>query len=297
MDDEIKICPLRTSEEMKQVEELQQLIWPDTKIDIIPIHLLMAVSHNGGSILGAMKGQKVVGFLFSFLGTGIGRKGQVAIENLKHCSHQMVVHPMYHNQGLEYRLRLAQRLVVMEQGLSLANWKYDPLLCLDAHLNIRQLGAICSQYIRDEHDSMEDDLNVDLPSDRFKAGWWVTTDRVTSRLEGTHRLLDLADYLDAGTQVLNPAVIGDRDLLHPAEKWVAPEGDLALVEIPDDYQLMKKIDIGLAITWRLQTREIFEGAFNAGYVVTDFVSMQDERSPHSYYVLANSERTLVGDED
>jgi len=34
MDDEIRIHPLQTSGEMKQVEELQQLIWPGSKIDM-----------------------------------------------------------------------------------------------------------------------------------------------------------------------------------------------------------------------------------------------------------------------
>lgn len=297
MDDEIKIRPLQTSGEMKQVEELQQMAWPGSKIEIIPIHLLMAIAHNGGSIIGALEGEKVIGFVLGFLGTDTGRMDQVTVEGLKHCSHQIGVHPMYHNQGLEYRLKLAQRLAVIEQGISLITWRYDPLLCLDAHLNIRQLGAICSHYIRDAYDSMEDDLNVDLPSDRFQVDWWVTTARVVSRLEGTRRPLNLSDYLDAGTQVLNPAIFGDKNLLHPTERWVSPEGNLVLVEIPENYQLIKKIDIGLAKAWRLHTCEILEGAFNSGYIVTDFVSMRDEQLPRSYYVLAHSERTLAGDED
>ena len=297
MDDEIRIHPLQTSGEMKQVEELQRLIWSGSKIDIIPIHLLMAITHNGGSILGALKGEKVIGFVLGFLGTGTSRMDQVANAGLKHCSHQIGVHPMYHNQGLEYRLKLAQRLAVMEQGISLITWRYDPLLCQDAHLNIHQLGAICSHYFRDAYDSMLDDRNVDLPSDRFQVDWWVTTVGVVSRLEGTRRPLNLTNYLNAGTQVLNPAILGDKDLLHPAERWVAPEGNLVLVEIPEDYQLMKKIDIRLAQTWRLHTREILEGAFNSGYIVTDFVSMRDEQLPRWYYVLAHSERTLAGHED
>ena len=297
MEDRIRIRPLQTSGEMKQVEELQQLIWPDAKIDIIPIHLLMAIAHSGGFILGAVEGEKVVGFVFSFLGTGFGCQGQVAIDTLKHCSHQMVIHPMYQNRGLEYRLRLAQRLAAMEQGISSITWRYDPLNCQQAHLNIHQLGAICSQYIRDEHHSLEDDLDVDLPSDRFLVDWRVTSARVISRLEGTHRQIDLADDLDAGTQVLNPAISGDKDLLHPAEEWLVPEGDLVLIEIPGNYPLMKEIDIGLAQTWRLHTREIFEGAFNSGYIVTDFISTRDEQPPRSDYVLGHRERALDGDED
>ena len=297
MDDEIRICPLQTSEEMKQVEELQQLIWPGTKVDIIPIHLLMAIGHNGGSILGALEGEKVVGFVLGFLGTDISRNDQLAMEGLKLCSHQMGVHPMYQNQGLEYRLKLAQRLDAMEQGINLITWRYDPLVSQDAHLNLRQLGTVCSHYIRDVYDSMSVDLNMDLPSDCFQVDWWVTTDRVVSHLDGSHSPRNLSHYLNAGTQVLNLAISGDKDLLRPAERWVAPEGNLVLVEIPEDYQLMKVTDIGLARTWRLHTREVLEGAFDSGYIVTDFVSMRDERPPRAYYVLANSERTLVGDED
>jgi len=297
MDDEIIIRPIHTSGDMKQVEELQRLIWPSSMINIIPTHLLMAIACNGGAVIGALEGEKVVGFMLGFLGTDTGGVDQVAMVGLKHCSHQMGIHPMYHNQGLEYRLKLAQRLAVMQQGISLITWTYDPLLCLNAHLNIRRLGAICSNYIRDAYGSMGDDLNVDLPSDRFQVDWWVNSTRVVSRLEGIRRQLDLTNYLDAGTQVLNPAMFGDKDLLRPVERWIAPEGNLALVETPADYQLIKKIDIGLARAWRLHTREVFEGAFAAGYVVTDFVYSRDEQLPRSYYVLAHSERTLARHED
>jgi predicted GNAT superfamily acetyltransferase len=65
-----------------------------------------------------------------------------------------------------------------------------------------------------------------------------------------------------------------------------------LVEIPSDFQILKKTDVGLTQAWQKHTREIFEGAFAAGYAVTDFIYLKDERRPRSYYVLSQGNEEL-----
>jgi predicted GNAT superfamily acetyltransferase len=69
--------------------------------------------------------------------------------------------------------------------------------------------------------------------------------------------------------------------------------ELIQVEIPADYQAIKSADPGLAMEWRMVTREIFEASFSAGYVVVDFVSHQTGEGLRSFYVLCSGDREEI----
>ncbi len=286
------IQPLTTIQEMFQLEELQRRIWPGSETDIVPAHILLTIAQNGGQLLGAISGEAVIGFILGFLGTDHSSPERVAMARLKFCSHMLGVHPDYRSQGIGYSLKVAQRQGVIEQGIRLVTWTYDPLVSLNAHLNIRRLGAVCRTYIRDAYGDMRDALNVGQASDRFQVDWWVTSPRVISRIEGSRPPLDLANFLAAGAEKINPASLGDDDLARPAESFREPQGNLALVEIPPNYDVIKEKDPGLASAWRTHTRQLFEAAFSAGYLVTDFVYLKGERLPRSYYLLSFGESTL-----
>jgi predicted GNAT superfamily acetyltransferase len=211
---------------------------------------------------------------------------------LKHCSHILGVLPEYSGRGIGFQLKAAQREAVIEQGVRLVTWTYDPLLSRNAHLNIRRLGAVCRTYLREVYGSMRDGLNAGDASDRFQVDWWVTSPRVTSRMQGKRAPLDLAHFLSAGAQKLNPANLGSDDFPRPSTSPASPDGMLALVEIPPGYPGLRARDLGLAQAWREQTRLIFTQAFSAGYIVTDFLHLKGERLPRSYYVLSHGEGTL-----
>ena len=152
---------VETPEELQQAEQLQRIVWPGSDTDVIPSHLLITAAHNGGLVLGAFLGDRLVGLLFGF--AGLSRVGSGW--RPKHCSHQMGIHPDFRNRGIGYALKCAQAQIVREQGLDLITWTYDPLLSANAHLNIARLGAICNTYLRDAYGPMRDGLNVwDLPS-------------------------------------------------------------------------------------------------------------------------------------
>lgn len=285
----IKVRVLSTADEMRAAEELQTLVW---QVDIIPGHLALALSHNGGFVAGAFDGDLLVGFVLGFIGTDINSPGRVAMARLTHYSHELAVHPDYRNRGIGYALKLAQREFVMEQGIRLISWTYDPLMSVNAQLNIRRLGAICSTYIKDAYGELRDGLNVDDQSDRFHVDWWVTSKRVETRLKKQRKLLDLAHFLSAGAKKVNPTRLDANGLLLPSEEIYHPEGTFALVEIPPNYQKIKTLDSGLARAWRAQTREIFLDTFKRGYLVTDFIYLREERYPRSYYLLSYGEGTL-----
>jgi predicted GNAT superfamily acetyltransferase len=292
MSDEIRTLALHSVEQMIQVEQLQRAIWPASETDIVPAHLLVTVARNGGVVLGAMLGERMVGFVLGFLGTDEGSPGRPALARLKHCSHMMGVHPDFRDRGVAYRLKSAQRQQVLEQGIRLATWTYDPLLSVNAYLNIGRLGAICRRYRREVYGAMRDGLNEGLPSDRFEVEWWVTSNRVSQRMDQKRKPLEFGHFLAGGAQQLAPAEIDDRGLPRPNPRPARPAGAVALAEIPSDFLGMKEIDLPLAAEWRAHSRELFEAAFAAGYMVTDFVHDRRQTPHRSYYVLSQGDSTL-----
>jgi predicted GNAT superfamily acetyltransferase len=289
---DVDVRPIKSFDDAHQIEDLQLLVWPGSETDVVPAHILLAITRNGGLVLGAFDGEKLVGFVIGFLGTDRESPNRPAMAQLKHHSHMLGVHPDYRDLGVGFRLKVAQRDFVNKQGIRLITWTYDPLQSRNAYLNIRRLGTVCRRYHREAYGEMRDQLNIGYPSDRFEVEWWITSSRVKSRIRGSRESLDLANFLGAGAVKINPAQLGSGDLLYPAEKTLPMEDMILLIEIPPDITKIKECNAELAIGWRLHTRALFEEAFSKGYLVTDFIYLKEERYPRSYYVLSHGEGTL-----
>ena len=275
---------LETPEEMAAVEELQRLVWSAPDIEIVPKDILLAIVHNGGLAIGAFVGSELVGASFGFPGFYQTPDGP----RLKHHSHILAVHPDWRSKGIGFALKRAQWQMVRKQGLDRITWTYDPLLSRNAHLNVARLGAVCDTYLRSEYGEMLDGLNAGLPSDRFQVDWWLNSQRVERRLSRRSRpTLDL-NYFRLAEATLLEACWNPGPMPCPPEEILLLSGILLLVEIPYDFQVLKAMDLALARDWRFYTREVFEEAFAAGYLVTDFV-LDEGRS---FYVLTLGETTL-----
>ena len=174
---------IETPEEMRLVEELQRVVWPDSETDVVPLHMLITAVHNGGLVLGAFVEEKMIGFVFGFPGLDTTPDGP----RPKHCSHMMGIHPDHRDGGVGFALKRAQWQMVRHQGLDHITWTYDPLLSRNAYLNIAKLGAVCVTYRRSEYGDMRDGLNAGLPSDRFQVDWWINTQRVQKQTGQTSR--------------------------------------------------------------------------------------------------------------
>jgi len=281
---------LETSEELFAVEKLQQLIWPGNDIEVVPAHMLQAVIHGGGLLIGAFDGQRLVGFVFGFPGFDSGAQGLVP----RHCSHMAGVHPDYRDTGVGFKLKRAQWQIVRRQGIERITWTYDPLQSRNAKFNIRKLGAVCNTYLPNFYGELRDGLNIGLPTDRFQVDWWVNSQRVRRRLSKQPRApLDLAHYLSAETPRANSTSLNREGLVvpHSVDEPVDESADLLLLEIPSDFMSLKATDRALALAWRQHTRMLFQDLFEVGYLVTDFVFLTG-RQPRSYYVLSHGESTL-----
>ena len=285
---------LESPDEMRQVEELQRLVWPGSELDVVPAHMLLAAVHGGGLVVGVYLDSALVGFVFGFPGLYFTPDGPRA----KHCSHMLAVHPDYRGQGFGFRLKRAQWQMVRHQGVDLITWTYDPLLSRNAYLNIAKLGAVCNTYLRNFYGDMRDDLNVGLPSDRFQVDWWVGSWRVNRRLsKRARRLLSLDQFLSANVQIINtasPSIDPTTKMKVKSRRGTKPvsvEEAILMVEIPADILAIKSVNPALALEWRLHIRSIFESLFSQGYLVTDFV-YRPGQPDRSFYVLSNGENTL-----
>ena len=288
---EIVIRALETVEEIAQAEQIQRVAWTMSDLDIIPTHALHAMEHNGAVLLGAFEDDKVIGFVFGVLGTeeNPNRLDQVAAARLKMYSVIAGVLPEYQQHDIGYRLKMAQRDFALRIGIRLITWTYDPLESLNARFNIGKLGAVCRRYLPNFHGDMTG-INTGLPTDRFETEWWVAQDRVAARTERKWRPLQLDALLAGGALLINEATINEAGLAVPPLNYVSRPGNMMLVEIPANFQSLKRADMPLAQRWRMHTREVFESLFGSGFIVTDFVTHEDERgNPHSYYLLTHQD--------
>ncbi len=280
---------IESPEEMRLVEELQRDVWPGSETDVVPLHMLITAVHNGGIVLGAFSGEKIAGFVFGFAGLEETPDGP----RLKHCSHMMGIHPDHRSGGIGFALKRAQWQMVRHQGLDHITWTYDPLLSRNAYLNIAKLGAVCTTYRRSEYGEMRDGLNAGLPSDRFQVDWWINTRRVESRLGKRPRpTLKMTHIARSGLRPFYALHHAEDGLPRPPEQVPPFEDRLLLAEIPGDFLDLKSRDFSLARDWRFFTRELFETAFKADYIVTDFIHDQNDGSPRGLYVLTHGKSTL-----
>ena len=271
------IRPLQAWSEYLDAEELQRAVWqmPDWR-DVVPANLLITAHKHGGIVLGAFDAtQRLIGLAFSFLGTDAHHANR-----LKHCSHMVAVLPEFQGQGIGEQLKFVQRQIALAQKIDLMTWTYDPLLALNANLNLVRLGAIARHYIVNAYGKMTDGLNAGLPSDRFQVEWWMNTARVESRATQPPPRRDWNAMLATGVQPLFE-VLFDAKELPRIEKIYAAQRDVLLVEIPANFAAVKNFSADLALAWRMHAREAFQNCFAAGYSAIDFVfSKQPSRAAY-----------------
>jgi len=292
----IEIRPVTDVADARKLEEIQRVTWNMSETEVLPGRFLHAMQFNGACLLGAYDENELIGFVFGVLGTVEGldnRIDQIAAARLQMYSAIMGVLPEYQEAGIGYRLKVAQREFAMRIGVRMVTWTFDPLESRNGYLNIRKLGVICHQYERDFHGEIGG-INAGLPTDRFYVEWWVTSSRVDVRLSSRRPPLTLDNYLSGGAIIVNEAEIDERGNAKPAPDFERVESRFVLVEIPASIQTIKRSDMRLAQAWRQSTRELFEHYLWRGYIITDFVRLQDPNGiQHSFYVLTQGDGRLV----
>jgi len=218
-------------EDFKACIELEQAVWKDDDIDVMPVRLYMLSKACNAPTIGAFDTSgRLVGFGHTMLAL---LQGRVAFH-----SHMLAVVEDRRDQDIGYRIKLAQRQRAIEAGVPLIFWTFDPLQSRNAHFNINKLGAIIRQYKENYYgEGVSTVFDSEVPSDRLIAEWWVSSDHVASVLEGRR-----------------PSI----------------EGKLGSIEIPDDVDAIRRLSVEDHRHWRMRAREEFRAVLARGGIVRGF---------------------------
>lgn len=240
--------PLETVEECKAALALEVAVWGLDPRDAVPVTMLRAIQHGGGSLLGAYDGERLVGIALAFPAR--------TDERWILWSHMTGVDRGYQGQGIGLGLKRSQRDWALANGFDEIRWTFDPLQSGNAKFNLRLLGATAERYYTNFYGVMADDINQsELPSDRVEAVWRLGDAHVETRMSGAtaepspHIPVLLADKGLPDVYPLDPT--------HPAYRVQVPK------RLPHHETLL---------AWRLALRNVLTQAFEHGYVAVDFTA-------------------------
>jgi predicted GNAT superfamily acetyltransferase len=184
--------------------------------------MLLALDYAGNPVLVAASAGKPVGATLGFLGWSGG---------IHLHSHMAAVVPWRRSGGVGYALKLFQRAVCLEQGITEIRWTFDPLIRRNAHFNLVKLGAEVIQFLPDFYGRLDDVINAGDRSDRFEVRWRLESERVRRCLGG-----------------------------HPTLEWSGAEG----LPLNVDFERLRAEDPESATRLRDASRRVFAAALAEG---------------------------------
>ena len=242
-EDSIVVRRVETQAEYDECVRIQDETWGAGFNERVPSTILKVTQYLGGVTAAAFDGPEencpMLGFVFGMTGV---RDGQ-----LVHWSDMLAVRAAARDHGIGRRLKLYQRSLVAEMGVTQIIWTFDPLVSRNAHLNLNSLGARVTDYVTDMYGpDTGSALHDAIGTDRFVVAWDLSVGEAGQRRSG-----------EPGTRA---------DIL---------------VEIPLDIQELIARAPAQAREWREATRAAFLRHLADGYRVSGF-HREDSRG---YYRL------------
>lgn len=286
----VRIAPVTDPERYWEIMDVMVDAWGmKDYTEAVPAHFLRAIADNGGLVLAAYDGDRIVGFVLGIL--AMDERGK-----LYHYSHMLAVRREYRGKGVGLKLKLAQRDEAIKRGLDLVVWTYDPQQGLNARFNFSKLGVICRKFYPNYYGTMRDEINRGLVSDRFKVEWWVKSPRVVRRISGELPPPNLADVEKVAERVVETREVTAGIRAIESVKLDA-DSDVVLVEVPGDVGRVRDYSLELANEWRVRLRPVFRSFFSRGYIAVEFITTREKGYRRNFYVLwrAPLGRILAGD--
>jgi predicted GNAT superfamily acetyltransferase len=275
-----QIRAFRTLEEYRACVALQEATWGEGFSERVPTAILHVAQRLGGVAAGAFdESGRLVGFVFGM--TGVDEGGVV------HWSDMLAVRPAERDSGLGRRLKAHQREVLLARGVTRMLWTFDPLQSRNAYLNLKKLGAVAREYVRDMYGDTDSPLHRGIGTDRLVALWLMDTERVRTRLTGGARRP--SPGLTDAAPALGVAPRSGTTHARPGHERPGLDESVVSIAIPADVDELMRDDAALAAAWRQATRRVLERYLERGYEVRELVRDGDV----SHYLLM--ERNL--DED
>lgn len=260
---------LDTMPELEALVDLQIAVWGLNPRSAVPSAVLHVLALNGGLVLGAYDGERMVGLLLCL----------PAYNNNEWIlwSHMTGTHPDYQNRGIGLGLKRFQRNWALEHGYRTVRWTMDPLQRGNARFNLRLLGVDAAMYVNTYHvnfyGDMDDDINRGMPSDRIEVVWRLDQPSLHRPIASDTPILLAADER-------NCPIRTDANT-----RW---NGAAYLVSVPRNLDALRRIDRQTALEWRLALRDVMQAGFEHGYAAVDFV---DDDSTCAY-LLCRLEGTV-----
>ena len=269
---DIVLRPFEKRADYEQGVVLQKETWGHDFTECVPASILQISHKVGGVAAGAFDPtDKLVGFVYGISGL---RDGGPA-----HWSHMLAVRPEYRGTGIGKKLKALQRELLLDAGIEVAYWTYDPLISGNAHFNINLLGARPVEYVPDMYgDHTGSDLHSGLGTDRFVVVWNLSDVRVGDILRGKPDDAGLPTGKEATTDV---------DISAPVTDGAFPTSTSVRVAIPLDIQGVKQTAMDQALTWRAVTRQALQFYLENGYQIAGF--HRDQASDRGYYYLTTEQ--------
>jgi predicted GNAT superfamily acetyltransferase len=170
----IVIRPMKGVDDFQKAEQAQREAWGYNDIDVAPSSIFSVARNFGGQALGALDGERMVGFALSF--------GAVDGGHAHFHSHMVGVVPEYQNRGLGRLIKLAQREDALSRGIDQIVWTFDPLQLRNAYFNFVRLGAKGVRYIPNLYGMTSSPLHGGMPTDRLVIEWNLNSPQVRRAL-------------------------------------------------------------------------------------------------------------------
>lgn len=270
MGHDFTIRPFETIDEFRGCVRFQEETWGGDFSERVAVAILKVSQRLGGIASGAYdEAGDLAGFVFGMTGV---QGGEVV-----HWSDMLAVRPELRNTGLGARLKAYQRETLLEQGITLVHWTFDPLESKNAHLNLNKLGAVVREYVQDMYGQTDSPLHTGIGTDRFVPTWILDSERVTARMGGRGGPEPGADQ--GAVRAFEARSEGG--LVLPGSPDLALAATRILVPLPASIQDLKRESMEAAVRWREVTRAALSTYVDAGYEVRELY----RRGPHSEYLL------------
>jgi len=217
-----------TPDELDVLRATMEQVWGPEIVP--PRNLLRGLALGGACLLVAHRDDAPIGFALGWLGWDGG---------VHFHSHQVGVRSGIRGGGVGYALKLAQRALCLEHGITEMRWTFDPMLFANARFNLVRLGAEVVGFFPHCYGDRRDAFNTGDTTDRVEVRWRL-------------------DVPVGGAEVL-------------------PTVDTHLVEIPADYPQLRALDpdeaaaararVGTALAVAFADGRLVLGLADAGYVI------------------------------
>lgn len=267
---EYTLRQLEGNDEFCECLKMQGETWGGSFSEHVPPSMLMLTQKLGGVTAGAFNEQgEMVGFVYGMTGPREGR--------LVHWSHMLAVRKDWRGKGIGEKLKRLQRSLMLEAGVGLIQWTFDPLVSRNAHINLNRLGAVVHEYLEDVYPESDSPLHAGLGTDRFVVAWHIKREEVARRMAGER-------FPSVSANSLAPVVNARSEggIIEPAEEAELPDLERIRVEVPENIQIEKGAGAGVGFRWRRCTRRAFLHYLGRGYKVEGFYRDDENRA---YYVL------------